>query len=249
MYKAAANTSAVASTGSFNAQNTKFLYNQTSASWSGSAILCWGPLNITNCEFGFNTAGGGAVKPRSSGATTNISGSNFHDNQSVSTAGGGYGGAMQVFDGPTVTINNSSFSKNNAVHGGAIYVSTNSILNVNDSTFSGNSGAHSGGAIRVRAGTESCSTPSKDTSYHRIRIRRIATDHVKRVLLLSKYLISPSALQQRLPPGLIVDVPLNRLTEARFEIVARFPAQLTLTEGGIDSVTTVVPQSIGHKRD
>src|SRR5437763_4041117 len=49
---------AVASTGTVNAENTKFLYNQTSASWSGSAILCWGPLTITNSEFAFNTGGG-----------------------------------------------------------------------------------------------------------------------------------------------------------------------------------------------
>src|SRR5205823_8420693 len=42
---------ALASTGTVNAENTKFLYNKTSSSWSGSAILCWGPLTITNCEF------------------------------------------------------------------------------------------------------------------------------------------------------------------------------------------------------
>src|SRR5438046_1849087 len=111
---------AVASTGTVNAENTKFLYNQTSPSWSGGAILCWGPLTITNCEFGFNSGGGGAVKPRSSGAVTTITGSNFHDNQSNDTSGGGYGGAIQVFDGPTVTINNSTVSKNIASHGGAI---------------------------------------------------------------------------------------------------------------------------------
>ena len=153
---------AVASTGALNADNVKFLNNATSASWSGSAILCWGPLTITNCEFGFNTGGGGAVKPRSSGAITTITGSYFHDNSSTSSAGGGYGGALQVFDGPSVTINNSSFSKNGAVHGGAIYVSTNSTLNVNDSTFSGNSGAHTGGAID-NAGTAT--------------LRRVTLDH------------------------------------------------------------------------
>jgi len=152
---------AVASTGTVNAENTKFLYNQTSASWSGSAILCWGPLTITNSEFAFNTGGGGAVKPRSSGAITTITGSNFHDNQSNDTSGGGYGGAMQVFDGPTVTINNSTFSKNIAVHGGAMYVSTNATLNVNDSTFSGNSGTHTGGAID-NAGTATLSRVTLD---------------------------------------------------------------------------------------
>src|SRR5438046_10026733 len=111
---------ALAGTGTVNAENTKFLYNKTSSSWSGSAILCWGPLNITGCEFGFNIGGGGAVKPRSSGAITTITGSNFHDNQSNDTSGGGYGGAIQVFDGPTVPINKRTFRKNIASHGGAI---------------------------------------------------------------------------------------------------------------------------------
>jgi predicted outer membrane repeat protein len=152
---------AVASTGALNVNNSRFFSNATSSSWSGSAILCWGPLTITNSEFAFNTGGGGAVKPRSSAAITTISGSNFHENQSNVTAGGGYGGALQVFDGPTVTINNSSFTKNSAVHGGAIYVSTNSTLNVNDSTFSANSGAHTGGAID-NAGTAILSRVTMD---------------------------------------------------------------------------------------
>src|SRR5205823_14104621 len=95
---------AIASTGTVNAENTQFLYNKTSPSWSGSAILCWGPLTITNCEFAFNSGGGGAVKPRSSGAITIITGGNFHDNSSTESAGGGYGGAIQVFDGPSVTL-------------------------------------------------------------------------------------------------------------------------------------------------
>jgi hypothetical protein len=152
---------AIASTGTVNAENTKFLYNQTSPSWSGSAILCWGPLIITNCEFGFNTGGGGAIKPRSSTAITTITGCNFHDNQSTDSAGGGYGGAIQVFDGPSATISDSTFSKNGAAHGGAIYISANSTLNINDSTFSGNSAAHTGGAVD-NAGTATLSRVTLD---------------------------------------------------------------------------------------
>src|SRR5207248_3425088 len=78
-YSAGGDGGAVASTGTLNVNNAKFFNNVTSGDFSGSAILCWGPLNITNCEFAFNTGGGGAVKPRSSGAVTNIKGSNFHD--------------------------------------------------------------------------------------------------------------------------------------------------------------------------
>src|SRR5438067_12903696 len=70
-YSAGGDGGAVASTGTLNVNNAKFFNNVTSGDFSGSAILCWGPLNITNCEFAFNTGGGGAVKPRSSGAVTN----------------------------------------------------------------------------------------------------------------------------------------------------------------------------------
>src|SRR5437773_11829851 len=126
-YSASGDGGAVASTGTLNANNAKFLSNATSASWSGSAILCWGPLNITGCEFGFNTGGGGAVKPRSSGAITTITGSNFHDNQltTIDTATG-FGGAMQLHDAPSVTISNCTFSNNIAAREvGAIYVNVN----------------------------------------------------------------------------------------------------------------------------
>jgi len=143
---------AVASNGALSAVNVGFFNNVVTASWSGSAILCWGPLTITNCEFGFNSGGGGAVKPRSSGATTTITGSYFHDNQSNGSAGGGYGGAIQVFDGPTATVTNCTFDNNSAVHGGAIYVSANATLNVGNATtstvFTGNTASRQGGGIR-----------------------------------------------------------------------------------------------------
>ena len=144
---------AVASSGAVTADTTKFLFNATSSSWSGSAILCWGPLTIIDSEFAFNTGGGGAVKPRSSAATTNIGGSSFHDNQSSNIGGGGYGGAMQVFDGPSVTISSSTFNHNSAHTGGAIYVSNNSSLVVTDSTFDGNSATGAGGAICNQSNT------------------------------------------------------------------------------------------------
>ena len=54
-------------------------------------------------------------------------------------------------------------------------------------------------------------------------------------------LIPSRALEQRLPPRLIIDIPLDRFGQAFFEIVARFPVQTPLTEGGVDGVTTVVP--------
>jgi hypothetical protein len=145
---------AIASTGAVNTDHAKFLHNSTSASSSGSAILCWGPLTITNCEFGYNTGGGGAVKPRSSDAITTITGSNFHDNQSTNSAGAGYGGAMQLHDALRVSVNSSTFTNNTAWDGGAIYVNANSALNAAYCTFNGNSttgndGGNNGGAISL----------------------------------------------------------------------------------------------------
>jgi predicted outer membrane repeat protein len=156
---------AVASTGGLNAVNVKFFSNVVTASWSGSAILCWGPLTITNCEFGFNSGGGGAVKPRSSGAVTTISGSNFHDNTSTANAGGGYGGAMQLHDAPSVTVSRCTFTNNSAgEEGGAIFVNQNSALAVNSTTFTGNNGGAVGGAIGAE-GTINVTKCAFNTNY------------------------------------------------------------------------------------
>ena len=130
----------------------KFLNNKCADSASGSAIYSFGPLNLTNCEIGLNSGGGGAVKPRSGAAITKINGCDFHDNKSVGTGGGGYGGAMQIFDGPTVTIENSTFRNNTAaVNGGGIYM-LNASVTLTGCTLTDN-GAHQGGGIYVPAGS------------------------------------------------------------------------------------------------
>jgi len=128
---------AVASTGTVNAENTKFLYNKTSPNWSGSAILCWGPLTITNCEFGFNSGGGGAVKPRSSGAVTNIAFALFHNTSGVSNTACGYGALN----------NNTSGSSNIAVGDRAGYNLTTGSNNIDV----GNTGA-AGESGKIRIG-------------------------------------------------------------------------------------------------
>src|SRR5436305_2632486 len=142
---------AVRNDGTLKVNSCKFLYNATSASWSGSAILSLGPLTITKSEFAFNTGGGGAVKPRSANAVTHISGSSFHDNTSTASAGGGYGGAMQLHDAPHVTVDDCDFSTNQAgTAGGAIHVGTGSALTLTNSTITGNRAvSSSGGGLEV----------------------------------------------------------------------------------------------------
>src|SRR5438067_2140065 len=143
---------AVSNFGTLNVNNAQFFANATSASWSGSAILSWGPLNIVNSEFANNTGGGGAVKPRSANAVTTISGSSFHDNLSIDTAGGGYGGAMQLHDAPSVTVDKCDFENNEAgTSGGAIHVDGGSALTLTNSTISSNrADTPTGGGLDIR---------------------------------------------------------------------------------------------------
>lgn len=141
---------AILSYGTLYVNNSKLLYNQTSPSWSGSAIHNWGQLYLFATEIAYNSGGGGAVKPRSSAAQTSIVNCNFHDNQSTASAGGGYGGAMQLHDAPYVVVSGSTFTNNSAAtQGGAIYVNVGSTLVGDKTTFSGNSTPGSGGAMGI----------------------------------------------------------------------------------------------------
>src|SRR5438034_6169850 len=148
-YSGSGDGGAVLSNGTLYVNYCKFLYNQTSASWSGSAIHNWGQMYLFATEIAYNSGGGGAVKPRSSAALTSIVNCNFHDNSSTSSSGGGYGGAMQLHDAPSVIVTSSTFSNNSvAAQGGAIYVNGNSTLIADKTAFTGNS-APSGGAIAI----------------------------------------------------------------------------------------------------
>src|SRR5438067_1512063 len=140
---------AVLSYGTLYVNNSKLIYNQTSPSWSGSAIHNWGQMYLFATEIAYNSGGGGAVKPRSSAALTSIVNCNFHDNSSTSSSGGGYGGAMQLHDAPSVIVTSSTFSNNSAAaQGGAIYVNGNSTLIADKTAFTGNS-ALRGGAMAI----------------------------------------------------------------------------------------------------
>src|SRR5947209_404082 len=138
--------------------NCKFLENKTAPNWSGGAIVSYGPLTITNSEFGSNQAGNsGAVYPRFAPAVTTITGCSFHDNSTLNTTNG-WGGAMLLWDGAPVTVQNSQFTNNVANsgsfssstidRGGGIYVTFNSNLIVDNCQFSGNS-AFFAGALYV----------------------------------------------------------------------------------------------------
>jgi predicted outer membrane repeat protein len=77
-----------------------------------------------------------------------ISGSSFHNNTTLDLSAG-WGGAILVFDGADVTINNGVIKDNLAGYGGAIYLysAQETDLELDNSTMSGNSGTNGGGAI------------------------------------------------------------------------------------------------------
>src|SRR5205814_10407489 len=62
-------------------------------------------------------------------------------------------------------------------------------------------------------------------------------------------LIPPGALEQRLPPGWIIDVPLDGLVEAFFEAAQRFPIQFALRKYRVDRVAAIMTKPIRHDRN
>lgn len=147
-YSAGGDGGAVYNSGTLTVRNSKFLYNTTAPSYSGGAIVSYGPLNILdNSEFAYNQGGGGgAVYPRWAGAPTTIADSQFHDNETTSSSSG-WGGALLAWDGPLVSIENSRFFANRANEGGALFITSNSTLTTANSEFSGNVAQEFGGAI------------------------------------------------------------------------------------------------------
>jgi predicted outer membrane repeat protein len=146
---------AIFNSGNLTIGTCKVLNNTTESTWSGGAIVSYGPLTIDNSEFAFNRGGnGGAIYPRFAAAVTNIANSFFHDNQATNTTSG-WGGALLAWDSAPVTINNTQFTANQAYHsGGALYTFLNSTLIVRNSQFSGNSAFGPGGGLYIQGTAE-----------------------------------------------------------------------------------------------
>jgi predicted outer membrane repeat protein len=141
--------------GTLNINASKFTQNETTTPKSGGAIFTTGALNITNSEFANNKAGnGGALMLYHPNSVTNISGSNFHDNQTTN-ATDGWGGAILVFDGASATVGSTTFNLNQARWGGAIYVYLSASLTLNNNCTLSNNNAifAAGGGIYSLAGT------------------------------------------------------------------------------------------------
>jgi hypothetical protein len=119
---------------------------------SGGAIVSTGPLTITNSLLENNQAlNGGALYPRFASARTTIISSTLRYNKATDTTNG-WGGALLVWDGAPVTIQNSDIFSNTARQGGGIYAFANSSLTLSGGTLRDNSATNDGGGL-LNAGT------------------------------------------------------------------------------------------------
>lgn len=152
---------AVSNGGSLVIDSSAFRDNSTEDPWSGGAILSRGTLKISNSTFDHNSGGnGGALDPRDGSSSTDIRNTLFQNNYTTNTTNG-WGGAVLIWDGAAVTVENSrfisntansgSFSSSTIDRGGAVYVRPNSGLTATNSQFAGNS-AFFGGALYVDPG-------------------------------------------------------------------------------------------------
>ena len=148
----------ISSGGSLMIDNCTFSDNHAGDGWSGGAIMSRGALTISNSTFDHNSAGnGGALNPRDGSSSTDIRNTLFLQNSTTNT-NSGWGGAMLVWVGAAVTVENSRFISNTANSGlngvpggGAIYVTSSSSLTVDSSQFAGNSAVW-GGALYIEEG-------------------------------------------------------------------------------------------------
>ncbi len=141
---------AIRNLGTLNTSHARFIDNHT-PSLGGSAIYSSGPLNLADSEFASNQ-GGSAVKVSSLSATAAITRCNFHRNTSFDPNNSTFGGAIQVVDGPSVTITNSSFSENSASYGAGIYVTAQSSLYLGNCAFAFNAAYGKAGAPGLGGG-------------------------------------------------------------------------------------------------
>ena len=116
---------------------------------NGGAIFNFGALTVSNSTFSNNGAiNGGAIENAGGGEIHNnltISNCTFTGNTAASYANGG--AIDNEFQGPSLSINDSTFSTNQAGFGGGIYNGTGASLSLTNSTVANNTAASWGGGI------------------------------------------------------------------------------------------------------
>ncbi len=159
------NNVAVADGGAIQAQGTQLLVirggtfdGNTANGLSGGAVnfQSFGALQVSDAEFSNNTAdeSGGAISVRGVGFGRSyvIERSTFRDNATVDVGGGGgFGGAIDIFDiiGDG-RVTDSRFDRNRATLGGGAIYFTHGTASVENNTFRENSADRVAGAIGIQ---------------------------------------------------------------------------------------------------
>jgi hypothetical protein len=126
---------------------------ESAATLSGGALVSYGPVLIEDSELADNKAeNGGAVYARFPGAPVTIRGGHIRDNEATGTLG--WGGAVLLWDGATLTVEDGLFTGNRAKHGGAIHNPfANSSVSLDNTTVHGNfATSGNGGGISAAGG-------------------------------------------------------------------------------------------------
>ena len=127
------------------------LTNNRAVNGSGGAIVSYGTLTILQSTFEENAgANGGAVYPRWDGSRTFVDHSIFRRNSTTSPTDG-WGGAILLWDGAQLVIQDSRLEENSANRGGGIYNFPRSSIVMTRTVISANTAQYGGGIYNERA--------------------------------------------------------------------------------------------------
>src|SRR5205085_7768248 len=120
---------------------------------SGGGLVTYGPVTIESSTFASNrAASGAAVYARFGPSIVTIRDSDFHDNQTTDKSNG-WGGAVLLWDGATITIEGSHLYDNRAVQGGAVNNPfANSSVTIRNSLFERNAAGFEGESTATERG-------------------------------------------------------------------------------------------------
>jgi hypothetical protein len=123
----------------------------SAATLSGGAFVSYGPVLVEDSELFENAAdSGGAVYARFPGAPVTIRRGHIRDNEALGATG--WGGAVLLWDGANLTVEEGLFTGNRAKHGGAINNPfANSSVSLDDTMVHGNfaTAGHGGGISAI----------------------------------------------------------------------------------------------------
>jgi hypothetical protein len=147
---------AIFNDGSLSLDHTTIRDSNTISSFSGGAIVSYGPLTITNSRFENNGGGnGGALYLRWEEGDATITNSTFYHNFTTNVDSG-WGGAILLWDGADVQIFASDLDGNTARYGGALHnqfgnsyleLFQGTLVRNNQAQFQGGGIYNAGGAI------------------------------------------------------------------------------------------------------